>query len=79
LLLDRIIGHGLVKVGRLLALVSEAGANIRTIEHERTWRDVSIGETRVTLELETRCTEHVAELRRHLAGRGYRLVVDDGS
>src|SRR5216684_7446752 len=65
-LLDRIIGHGLAKAGRLvrlsislhdrpgelqklLVLISETGANVRTIEHDRTRRDIPIASARVQL------------------------------
>ena len=92
-LLDRIIGHGLAKAGRLmritidlrdrpgelqklLALVGETGANVRAISHDRTRRDIPIGNARVMLELETRSTEHVAEIRRRLADRGYACGTD---
>jgi len=87
-LLDRIIGHGLAKAGRLLritidlrdrpgelqkllALIGETGANVRAINHDRTRRDIPIGNARVMLELETRSTEHVTEIRGRLADRGY--------
>lgn len=90
-LLDRIIGHGLAKMGRLirlaldlhdrpgelqklLALVGESGANVRTIEHNRARRDVPIGEARVVLELETRGSEHVEAVRRKLLAHGYAIV-----
>ncbi len=90
-LLDRIIGHGLVKVGRLLrfsvdlrdrpgelgkllALIGADGANVHAISHDRTRRDVAIGSVQVMLELETRGPEHIETLRKHLEGRGYRLL-----
>ncbi len=89
-LLDRIIGHGLAKAGRLmritvdlrdrpaelqklLALIGETGANVRTISHDRTRRDIPIGNARVMLELETRNTDHIEEIRRRMAGRGYSI------
>ncbi|MGH7934341.1 MAG: threonine ammonia-lyase [Candidatus Binataceae bacterium] len=92
-LLDRIIGHGLAKAGRLvrlsinlhdrpgelrklLALISETGANVRTIEHDRTRRDIAIGSVRVMLELETRSADHIGEVRQRLERRGYPLVVE---
>ncbi|HVN91636.1 MAG TPA: threonine ammonia-lyase [Candidatus Binataceae bacterium] len=93
-LLDRIIGYGLVRAGRLmrvqielrdrpgelrklLALISERGANVRSIEHDRLRRDIPIGSARVSLELETRGSEHVNELSDHLTSSGYALVVQD--
>ena len=89
-LLDRIIGHGLAKMGRLfrfavdmhdrpaelgklLSEIAATGANVHTIEHDRTRRDVPIGGARVMLELETRgAGSHSAErshLRRGLHSR----------
>jgi threonine dehydratase len=90
-LLDRIIGHGLAKMGRLfrfaidmhdrpaelarlLSEIAQAGANVHTIEHDRTRRDVPIGCARVMLELETRGPDHIALIRSHLASRGYTVV-----
>jgi threonine dehydratase len=90
-LLDRIIGHGLAKMGRLfrfaidmhdrpaelarlLSEIAAAGANVHTIEHDRTRRDVPIGCARVMLELETRGNDHIALIRSHLAARGYTVV-----
>jgi len=93
-LLDRIIGYGLAKAGRLmrfavdlhdrpgelqklLVLIGETGANVRSIEHDRTRRDVPIGSARVMLELETRSAGHLDELRGRLAERGYSIASDD--
>ncbi|HYB91476.1 MAG TPA: threonine ammonia-lyase [Candidatus Binataceae bacterium] len=90
-LLDRIIGHGLAKMGRLLrialnlpdrpselakllACVGATGANVRTIEHDRTRRDVAIGAARVMLELETRGPDHIAAVRDHMRRAGYQIV-----
>ena len=87
-LLDRIIGHGLSKMGRLfrfavdlhdrpgelgklLAAVAETGANVHTIAHDRTRRDVPIGGARVQLEIETRGAEHIEAVCSHLKSRGY--------
>lgn len=93
-LLDRIIGYGLAKTGRLtrfqidlhdqpgelhtlLALISESGANIRTIDHDRVRRDIPIGSARVTLELETRGADHIRDLWQRLTDRGYRIATQD--
>jgi len=93
-LLDRIIGHGLAKAGRLLrfsinlrdrpgelnkllALIVAAGANVRTIEHDRIRRDIPIGSARVMLELETRSPEHIDQLLSELDTHGYSLVLED--
>jgi threonine dehydratase len=91
--LDRIIGHGLSKAGRLLrlsinlhdrpgelhkllALISEAGANVRTIDHDRSGLGVAIGSACVKLELETRSTGHVGEIRERLSRHGYAVMVE---
>jgi threonine dehydratase len=90
-LLDRIIGHGLAKMGRLfrfavdmhdrpaelarlLGEIASTGANVHTIEHDRTRRDVPIGSARVMLELETRGPDHIALIRAHLDSKGYKVV-----
>src|SRR5262249_24547509 len=90
-LLDRIIGHGLSKMGRLyrlainlhdrpgelsklLEVVGETGANVHTIEHDRTRLDVPIGGASVMLELETRGPDHVAEIHAHLRRHGYEIA-----
>jgi threonine dehydratase len=90
-LLDRIIGHGLAKMGRLfrfaidmhdrpselarlLGEIATAGANVHTIEHDRTRRDIPIGSARVMLELETRGPDHIALIRSHLTSRGYQVI-----
>jgi threonine dehydratase len=90
-LLDRIIGHGLAKMGRLfrfavdmhdrpaelarlLGEIASTGANVHTIEHDRTRRDVPIGSARVMLELETRGPDHIALVRAHLDSKGYKVV-----
>jgi threonine dehydratase len=89
-LLDRIIGHGLAKVGRLYRIainlrdqpgelgklaneIGKSGANVRSIDHNRTRRDVPIGRVRVVLELETRGLDHVAEIHAHLRRCGYEI------
>ena len=92
-LLDRIIGHGLAKAGRLLrfsinlhdrpgelqkllALIGAAGANVRTIEHDRTRLNMPIGSACVMLELETRSREHIGEIRERLMQQGYAITVE---
>ncbi len=92
-LLDRIIGHGLAKAGRLLrfsinlhdrpgelqkllALIGAVGANVRTIEHDRTRLNMPIGSACVMLELETRSREHIGEIRERLMQQGYAITVE---
>ncbi|HKM99930.1 MAG TPA: threonine ammonia-lyase [Candidatus Binataceae bacterium] len=93
-LLDRIIGHGLSKVGRLYRIainlhdrpgelskltdaIGKTGANVRSIDHNRTRRDVPIGAARVVLELETRGPDHVAEIHAHLRRCGYEIAEEN--
>jgi threonine dehydratase len=92
-LLDRIIGHGLAKAGRLvrlsinlhdrpgelqklLVLISETGANVRTIEHDRTRRDIPIASVRVQLELETRSADHIDMIRQRIEQSGYAITIE---
>ena len=93
-LLDRIIGYGLAKAGRLtrlqidlhdqpgelrklLDLITEGGANIRSIAHDRGRRDIPIGSVRVTLELETRGAEHIRGVWRRLVDGAYQITSQD--
>jgi threonine dehydratase len=90
-LLDRVIGHGLAKVGRLYRIainlrdqpgelgrladaLGNTGANVRSIDHNRTRRDVPIGKAHVVLELETRGPDHIAEIHAHLRRSGYEIT-----
>jgi threonine dehydratase len=56
---------------KLLALVSEAGANVHAISHDRARRDVPIANARVEIELETRGPDHLMEVLRRLEHGGY--------
>jgi hypothetical protein len=57
-------------------VVGEAGANIKTIHHDRGRVGVGVLETLVTAEIETRGPEHVPEIVRLLRTAGYRLIAD---
>ncbi len=93
-LLDRIIGHGLSKMGRLYRIainlrdrpgelgkltdaIAKSGANVRSIDHNRTRRDVPIGRARVVLELETRGSDHIAEIHAYLRRCGYEIAEEN--
>ncbi|HUN56835.1 MAG TPA: threonine ammonia-lyase [Candidatus Binataceae bacterium] len=56
---------------KLLALVSESGANVHSIGHDRSRRDVPITGALVEMELETRGPDHVNEVLRRLEQNGY--------
>ncbi len=64
---------------RLLALISETGANLHAIDHNRNRRDLAIGSAQVILELETRGPEHIAEIRARLDRGGYAIITDTGT
>jgi len=93
-LLDRVIGHGLAKVGRLYRIainlrdkpgelgrladaIGNTGANLRSIDHNRTRRDVPIGKAHVVLELETRGPDHIAAIHAHLRRAGYEITEEN--
>jgi threonine dehydratase len=60
---------------KLLALVSESGANVRSIGHDRSRRDVPITGARVEMELETRGPDHVNEVLHRLEENGYAVEI----
>ncbi|HUR68741.1 MAG TPA: threonine ammonia-lyase [Candidatus Thermoplasmatota archaeon] len=55
----------------LLALIATLGANVESIEHDRTRRDVTLGKAVVELRLDTRGPEHTQQVLSALAERGY--------
>ena len=61
-------------LNRLLTVVSETGANITSIDHEREDKKSEVGICVVELLLETRNPEHVAEIREKLTANGYELI-----
>ena len=58
---------------KLLSLISESGANILSVNHERSQRNVEIGSTVVSCELETANEKHVESLLHKLKGNGYHV------
>lgn len=59
----------------LLALIARMKANVLHIYHDRNVRDLPINITCVELELETRSTEHIHEIRGELLKAGYRITI----
>jgi threonine dehydratase len=57
----------------LLVQVSEAGANVLEVAHERISPSLNLGEVEVRIQLETRGNDHARELVERLRGRGYRV------
>ncbi len=62
----------------LAAVIGEAGANIKHIQHDRGRLGIGVLETMVTVELETRGREHVPEIATRLRAAGYRVLSEDG-
>ncbi len=59
---------------RLLQVVSECGANILSVNHEREAKDSDVGACIVSMVLETRNGQHVAEIEQALVSKGYSLL-----
>ena len=57
----------------LLQIVSETGANILNVNHERSRRYIEVGYIIVSLELETRDAKHVDMLRQRLREKNYEV------
>ncbi len=60
-------------LAKLLALVTESGANILNIEHEREDAKAEVNSCVVTLTLETRDRDHIRSIRAAMRGQGYPL------
>ena len=58
---------------RLLGCIAELGANVVGVEHHREGVRVDLGEVDVTLQVETKGTEHIGELVARLEGEGYSI------
>lgn len=59
----------------LLQIISESGANVLAVTHDRAQRDVEIGFSHVSLELETANEKHVHNLMRVLKQKRYDVSV----
>ena len=59
----------------VLAIVSEHRANIYSIHHDRTSRDIEMSDTEVEIELEMRGPDHVDELLTAMCEAGYEVEV----
>ena len=60
---------------RLLSIVSESGANILSVTHERSQHGIEIGYTAVSLELETVNEKHVERLMKQLKDKQYQVSI----
>lgn len=59
----------------LVGIISNTKANIHSVDHDRTSRDIGMERAVVELDLETRGTEHVEELLSVLEEEGYEVKV----
>jgi threonine dehydratase len=57
----------------LLSGIASAGGNVVAIEHDRVFKDAGFWEAEVEVTLETRNAQHIGELERSLAQRGYEI------
>lgn len=61
-------------LGHALAIISECGANIMSVNHNRLSRDTGIKHVIVSIELETRDDDHAREIFDTLKSNGYSIV-----
>ncbi|MFN2625510.1 MAG: ACT domain-containing protein, partial [Mycobacteriales bacterium] len=64
------------ELARLLGILADTGANVLDIEHQRTGPKLHLDEVEVAVQLETRGSEHCAEVLGRLRERGYPLALD---
>ncbi len=57
----------------LLSIIAQTGANVLQIYHNRGGKDLSIYQSQVELEIETRNFDHIAEISGALESAGYRI------
>ena len=56
------------------AIISDLGGNVVSIHHERASEDSDITECLLRLVLETRNYEHIKQIRKALADKGFKIV-----
>ena len=62
----------------LLNLLADLAANVMHVEHTRAGLDLSVDEVEISMQLETRGTEHCREVLDALRTAGYRVVEREG-
>jgi len=60
----------------LIGIIADQQANIYSIHHERTSREIGMSDTEVEIELETHGPQHAAELLAELRDAGYEVTVE---
>ena len=63
-------------LARLTRAVADMGANVVEVYHRRAYADISVGDVEIVVQLETRGSEHVAEIIRGLQELGHVVEVD---
>jgi threonine dehydratase len=61
------------RLAHLAAVVAAAGANVLQIGHHRAFADISVGEVRIAMHLETRGGAHLTEIIARLRAEGVRV------
>ncbi len=75
ILIDTLIPDKPGTLGILLNRVAETGANVLSVTHNRSTRDIPIGYAKVELELETADEEHVEEIKKLLFLNNYNFLL----
>lgn len=60
---------------RLLSIISDSGANVLSVTHERSQHGIEMGYTAVSFELETANEKHVERLVKQLKGKQYQVQI----
>ena len=63
------------KLADISAIIAEHDANIRTVRHDRSMRDLQVGEAYLVFQIETSGAEHAARVVDSLSGQGYDVEV----
>ena len=72
---DTIIPDQPGQLVKLLSIISETGANILSVNHERSQHGIEIGNTVISCELETANEKHVESLMHKLKANGYHVNI----
>ena len=64
------------QLARLTGLVAELGANVLDVGHRRAFADIRVGDVEIVMHLETRGSDHVAEIVRRLEAEGLSVEHD---
>ncbi len=58
----------------LLDIIASQGANVISVNHERTGLDIDIHSCYVSIQLETRNLQHITNIKEAITAKGYKLV-----